>query len=179
MGVNLIAALWGFAEATLFFIVPDVWLTLAGRNNLRRGIIACFYSLAGALIGGVAMYLWAQHDPATALHIVEKIPAISTHMALGVREALSDKGVLAVMLGPLSGTPYKLYAVQAAPAGIGLGLFLLISLPARLIRFLLVTIISHYAVAGLSGLPPFHNRGRVLLIAWTVFYLGYFFVMQE
>ena len=43
----------------------------------------------------------------------------------------------------------------------------------------LVTIISHYAVAGLSGLPPFHNRGRVLLIAWTVFYLGYFIVMPE
>ena len=27
MGVNLVAFFWGLAEATLFFIVPDVFLT--------------------------------------------------------------------------------------------------------------------------------------------------------
>ena len=178
MGVNLIAALWGFAEATLFFIVPDVWLTLAGRNNLRRGIIACFYSVAGALVGGLVMYLWGRHGPATAATVIEQVPAISDEMVSGVREAMSEQGVLAIMLGPFSGTPYKVYAVQAAAAGIGPGMFLLITIPARLIRFLLVTIISHYAVAGLSRWPLFHNRGRVLLAAWGVFYLIYFSVMR-
>ena len=123
------------------------------------------------------MYNWGQHDPVAALHVVEKVPAISTELASGVREALSEQGVLAVILGPLSGIPYKLYALQTAPVGIGLGMFLLISIPARLIRFLLVTIISHTAVAGLSRWSPFQNRGRVLLTAWVVFYLFYFSVM--
>jgi membrane protein YqaA with SNARE-associated domain len=177
MGVNRVAALWGIAEATLFFIVPDVWLTLVGRNNLHRGLITCFYALAGVLAGGIVMYIWGQHAPVAALHIVEKVPAISTELALGVREALSEQGVLAMMLGPFSGIPYKLYAMQAAPVGISLGMFLLISIPARLIRFLLVTIISHYAVASLSRWLPFQNRSRVLLTAWVVFYLFYFSVM--
>ncbi|GEM_PF-3959884 len=52
MGVNRVALAWGFAEATLFFIVPDVWLTLVARERLRTGLIASLYSLAGALAGG-------------------------------------------------------------------------------------------------------------------------------
>jgi hypothetical protein len=39
--VNAIALIWGFAEATLFFVVPDVWLTLAGRDKFHRGLVAC------------------------------------------------------------------------------------------------------------------------------------------
>jgi hypothetical protein len=50
VAVNCIAALWAFAEATLFFIVPDVWLSLAGRENLRRGLMACLNALVGALV---------------------------------------------------------------------------------------------------------------------------------
>ena len=60
--MNAIALIWGFAEATLFFIVPDVWLTLAGRDKLHRGLIVCLYSLAGALTGGTLMYLWGSQD---------------------------------------------------------------------------------------------------------------------
>jgi len=82
-----------------------------------------------------------------------------------------------MMWGPLSGTPYKLYAVQATSAGIGFGMFMLISIPARLIRFLIVTIISHYVVAGLSRWLPFQKRGGVLLTVWVVFYLFYFSMM--
>jgi len=115
--VNAIALIWGFAEATLFFIVPDVWLTLAGRDKLHRGLIVCLYSLAGALAGGTLMYLWGSQDPQTALRVVESVPAISTEMVGWVSEQLSTQGVVALMLGPLSGTPYKLYAVQAAGAG--------------------------------------------------------------
>ena len=41
----------GLAEATLFFIVPDVLLSYIGRDNLRKGLVACLYSLMGAMIG--------------------------------------------------------------------------------------------------------------------------------
>jgi membrane protein YqaA with SNARE-associated domain len=56
MGINLVALIWGFAEASLFFIVPDVWLSFAGREKLSKGIRACVFALAGALIGGAVMY---------------------------------------------------------------------------------------------------------------------------
>lgn len=178
MGVNAIALIWGFAEATLFFIVPDVWLTLAGRDKLHRGLIACLYSLTGALAGGTLMYLWGSQDHQTALRIVESVPAISTEMVGRVREQLSTQGVVALMLGPLSGTPYKLYAVQAAGAGTSIGLFLLVSVTARLTRFLLVTFVSNYALKGLTRWWPNLNRAGMLIIAWALFYAFYFSVMS-
>ncbi|MFM9106139.1 MAG: hypothetical protein ACKOWF_05500, partial [Chloroflexota bacterium] len=35
-----IAALWGFAEATVFFIVPDVWIGLLAAFDPRAGLRA-------------------------------------------------------------------------------------------------------------------------------------------
>ncbi len=53
MGVKLTSLIWGFAEATFFFIVPDVLLTLIALKNWRLATRACLWSLGGALIGGV------------------------------------------------------------------------------------------------------------------------------
>ncbi|MGQ0656531.1 MAG: hypothetical protein ACT4NU_00285 [Chromatiales bacterium] len=40
-------------------------------------------------------------------------------------------GIAALVLGPLSGTPYKIYAVQADALGVNIWQFLAVSLPAR------------------------------------------------
>ncbi len=66
-------------------------------------------------------------------------------------DALMDQGVVALLFGPSNGTPYKVYAAQAAQSSIGLGLFLLISIPARLIHFLLITVLAHYALRGAAS----------------------------
>ncbi len=77
MGINPAALIWGFAEATLFFIVPDVWLSFAGREKLSKGIRACFFALAGALIGGTLMYAWGHLHAESAFQSLEKIPGIN------------------------------------------------------------------------------------------------------
>ncbi|HFE49081.1 MAG TPA: hypothetical protein ENJ21_07160 [Chromatiaceae bacterium] len=177
MGVNLVARLWGFSEATLFFIVPDVWLTLAARENPRPGLIACLHALGGALIGGTCMYQWGAWNTTAALHAVEGVPAIGGDMVASVRDALRNQGITAVLIGPLSGTPYKLYAVQAAQAGISLAEFLLISIPARLGRFALVTLGAHYALQYVAKRRPTMDRRRMLLICWAIFYIGYLGLM--
>ena len=51
---NAIASLWGFAEATVFFIVPDVLLSWLALRSPKSGLIACLFALLGALIGGSA-----------------------------------------------------------------------------------------------------------------------------
>jgi hypothetical protein len=177
MGVKLAALLWGLAEATVFFIVPDVWLSFAGRTKLRAGLAASLYCLAGAMAGGALIYLWGRHDLSEATDLVEKVPAISTAMVERVQEELSEMGVLAVLFGPLKGTPYKVYAAQAFHAGIGIWLFLLISIPARLIRFVLVTAFCYYALKGLVRWRPGWNRVVVLFVGWVLFYIFYFTVM--
>lgn len=175
--MNWIALAWGFAEATVFFIVPDVWLTLAARKHLRPGLIASLYALFGALLGGTLMYLWGRADRSSANLVLDAIPAIDPEMIVRVADELSQDGVLALMLGPLSGTPYKVYAVQGADSSIGLGLFLLTSIPARLSRFLLVTLLAHYGLKSVGYWMPRTNPVLVLLVCWVFFYAYYFSVM--
>jgi len=177
MGINLVAILWGFAEGTLFLIVPDVWLSIVGRNKLLIGLVACIYSLAGALVGGLIIYLWGAYDLEKAHMTIEKVPAVSPDMMARVYLELSEQGVLAIMLGPLRGTPYKVYAVHAADIGIGLWQFVLISIPARIIRFVLVTSCCHFALKAIGKLNIKTDPLVILLTGWVIFYAYYFLVM--
>jgi len=177
MGVNWIAAAWGLAEATLFFLVPDIWLTIAGRKKLRVGLTACLYSLAGALIGGSALYVWGHHDLPAARQMLEKVPAVSQAMIEEVNDDMARYGVWSVFLGPITGTPYKVYAAQAAAAGIGFWLFLLISIPARLMRFVLVTTIYHYALKFIGCSDRNKLSLSLVILSWIIFYIFYFNAM--
>lgn len=176
-GINQLAVLWGLAEATAFFIVPDVFLSYVGRNKLRVGIIACWYSLLGALIGGLIMYYWGNADQTTANQLLDNIPAIDMKMINRVNEALSEQGIISVLFGPLSGTPYKIYAVQAAGQGVSLWLFLLISIPARVIRFILVTVLFHFALKVINQKVSKGYNLKILFVSWASFYTFYFWVM--
>jgi len=177
MGINWLAGIWGLAEATVFFIVPDVWLSIVGRDKLRTGLIACVYSLAGALLGGLVMYFWASTDQASATQLLNKIPAINSELIKDVNSQLIEQGLVAVLFGPLSGTPYKIYAVQAAGLGLSLWPFLLVSLGARLLRFMFVTILCHYALKIVNRVIDKKYNLSILIIGWIVFYLFYFTIM--
>ncbi len=174
MGVNLVALIWGLAEATLFFIVPDVWLSALSLSSLKKALVASVYCLAGALFGGLVIYHWGFHSPAASLDAIARIPAINQEMLARVQRELISDGVQAILFGPLSGTPYKTYAVQAADSGIGWLPFLLISIPARLLRFQAITLLC-WGVS-VTFLKPFSPRKKywVLILGWLLFYGVYF-----
>jgi len=177
MGINWIAGVWGLAEATFFFFVPDIWLSIAGRKKLRTGLVACLYSLSGALIGGTVLYIWGHYDLGGAQRMIEKVPAVSPSMVGRVSEALTHHGVWSIFLGPLTGTPYKVYAAQAAAAGIGIWWFLLISIPARLIRFVLVTAACHYLLKFIKCSGRNKLSLSLVILFWIIFYIFYFNAM--
>lgn len=169
-----LAGVWGFSEATLFFVVPDVWLTaVAVRYGSRKALRACGFSLAGALAGGAAMYGFGTVESASARAVLDWVPSVAPTMIDEVRQSLASHGLVALFAGPLAGIPYKIYAVEAPSIGIGLIPFLAVSIPARMIRFVLTTML----VAGLSHLLAHRlserARLRLLLGAWTAFYLLY------
>lgn len=173
----IIAALWGFAEATLFFLVPDIWLSvLAVRHGWKRGLAASMVALAGALVGGLAMYGWGASDAATAREVLIRVPAIDPAMIMEVRNTLATDGIVAIFLGPLYGIPYKIYAVEAAAAGFGPALFLAISIPARLFRFLVVTFVCGAASMTISRWLDLRWRTGLLGVIWIAFYFFYFSV---
>lgn len=173
---NLIATLWGFAEATMFFVVPDVWFSIVARSHLRAGLIACGYGLVGALVGGALLYLFGKNNPTGVVDMLVNVPAVTSAQAESVALEMRERGIGGILLAPLSGTPYKLYAAQAPAAGISLAALMLVSVPARLARFVGVTLLTHFAIRVVNEIWPKLPSLPLLLAGWVVFYLWYWFL---
>ena len=137
---TVIAFTWGFAEATVFFIVPDVFLGFVALFNWRRGLSAMLASLLGAILGGAVMYLLAMNNSLGVNIFLTRVPLIDAALVTDVANQTEARGLLAVLAGPLKGTPYKIYAAQAGEQSLPFIYFLLISILARGGRFLPVVL---------------------------------------
>jgi membrane protein YqaA with SNARE-associated domain len=132
----IIAFAWGFAEATAFFIVPDVYLGFVALFNWRRGLLAALMALAGAMLGGSIMYMIGMNHPDGINRFLTYVPLIDSTLVNDVANQTRTSGLIAVLTGPFRGTPYKIYAAQAGEQSLPLLPFLLMTIPARLQRFL-------------------------------------------
>lgn len=175
-----LVALWAFAEATLFFIVADVPIMAVGiRYGMRRALIAALVAAVVAALGGLVVMAWAAADPAGSRAAIESLPGIDAALfdtaAAGM--AWPNYGWWGMMEGAFRGVPYKLYAHAAGVNGASMAVFFVASVIARLPRFVLLALLG-----SLIG-PPLRRRlqPRVLwalfMVAWAVFYAGYFALM--
>lgn len=175
-GALSLAFVWGFAEATIFFIVPDVLLTLIACRALRPALKATLATLVGALAGGALMYTLGAREPGLGQVVLEHIPAISPGLIERVAGQIDEMGLTAVMLGPMKGMPYKIYAVEWGSRGGSILGFMLISIPARYVRFLLTALIARGIARVIQ--PLTHHRALteiiILSVIWIAFYGFYF-----
>ena len=176
---NLLAAVWGLAEATLFFIIPDVLLSWIALRSRKRALIACLWVTAGALCGGTILWLVGHNNPEPVRQIFTFLPAITADMVAGVNAQLEKTGLLALFIGPLIGTPYKIYAVETASLGYGLSIFLLISVPARLLRFVIVSVVAGTICEMLTPRVSQRNLRIIHLLFWIALYGVYFSVVPS
>lgn len=130
------SALWGFAEGTLFFIVPDVLFTRTTLRSVKRGWRQLAAAVIGATIAGAVMYVWASGSPAQARSAVAAVPFVGEKIIAPAERRWNDGGTPSLFSNPLSGVPYKVHAVLA-PSHVSLPAFLLLSLPLRAERMLL------------------------------------------
>jgi membrane protein YqaA with SNARE-associated domain len=172
------AFLWGFAEATLFFIVPDVLLSFVALRSRRRALTAAAVAALGALPGGMLMYAWSSHDAQQAAALVETVPAIAPALLAQVREQMHGRGPVAVAIGPYVGWPYKVYAIEAREAGVGPLAFAAITWPARASRFLLVALLASAVSRALERWVPLRRRELALAVIWIAIYAQYWSSMQ-
>jgi len=107
------------------------------------------------------------------------LPAITASMTSDVHAQLEDIGLAALFIGPLVGTPYKLYALEAASLGYGPGIFLLISLPARLLRFVIVSFVAGTLSQMLTPRLSRRNLQAMHLLFWFCLYAAYFSLMPS
>ncbi|MGC4075214.1 MAG: hypothetical protein QM760_22475 [Nibricoccus sp.] len=182
MALRLIAILWGFAEATVFFIVPDVFTS---RVALTQGSAAayrsCAWAVLGALLGGTLLFFTARQNPSAAswlLGAFDFLPGISPALIESARLETVAHGSAACFTSSAAGIPYKVCTVQAALGGVSFPAFLLMSLLARALRFALVTSIAVICQRLLLHRVPATTRTRIHLIVWSLFYAWYFWVMS-
>jgi membrane protein YqaA with SNARE-associated domain len=171
-----LAFIWGVAEATLFFIVPDVVVGAVATFRPRRAMAAAGAAIAGALVGGMILYGLAAGLGSDLRDVVEGVPGIPPEMVARSQDELLEHGGLALVLAPFSGTPYKIYAAEWAIRGWGLPALLAWTVPARAIRIVPIALIA--AVVGMLGRKWVMQRSGLWLVGygliWTVFYIFYF-----
>jgi membrane protein YqaA with SNARE-associated domain len=170
----LAAFLWGFAEATLFFVVPDVLLSFVALFDLRTTWRHIILATAGALVGGAFLFHLSTAQPSRAHAAVARVPFIKEGMFTKVGEGLRNQGLFSVFLGSISGIPYKLYAVEA-PGYFKAKDFLLATPPARAARFVLVWLAFGLATRLLRNKRGWNDRQLICLYAavWIASYTFY------
>jgi len=169
-----LAFLWGLAEATLFFVIPDVVIAWAALSGWRRGLRMLLAALAGALVGGVALYAVATIRPAAAVAAIESVPFVHHAMIDTVAGRYRELGARALLLAPGNGIPYKVYAALAPDVTDPIS-FALLSIPARLERFLPAWLI--FAVVGRvfsRSIARYPRRTAFAFVTvWTIGYAAY------
>ena len=187
MGVKLflehnraIAAFWGFAEATLFFIVPDVWLSfVALKKGFRSALWAVCCAVLGAIAGGALIYTASIWNLEATVSAIDAVPAISPGVISEVRSSLQQEPLWAMIEGSLTGVPYKIFASQAAVNGIELTIFALATIPARAFRFIIVVALTVLVARLLLAKASDRRKTGILAGCWVVFYGFYFTLMPN
>jgi membrane protein YqaA with SNARE-associated domain len=169
------AAVWGVAEATLFFIVPDVLLTfVVVRSGLRQGLVLAVVAAAFASLAGLGMWFWARSDPATARHVMLLVPAIGPDLLARAQHEMAAGWPLHLVTGAMTGVPYKLYAVEAGAQGIDPLLFMPMSFVARLSRFVLTAVLMALGRWTLENVKRPEWAYAAWALAWFATYAFYF-----
>ena len=78
----------------------------------------------------------------------------------------------------MRGVPYKIYAVQSASNEVSFPTFLLVSVPARLVRFALLSLLSWSFFRFVAARWPMRARDALIGVLWVAFYAAYFTVMR-
>ena len=119
-GALVIAFTWAMMEASLLFVVPDVWLGFVALYAPRRMLITFVAIILGAVAGGALLHLATPLLGVTLSRLLAALPGIGATDVDQARAELASQGVRAFLNGPVQGLPVKVYVHAAALDGLGL-----------------------------------------------------------
>jgi hypothetical protein len=170
-----IVAGWSAAESAIFFIVADVPISwIAVRSGTKAAMLAAVVAAVASVAGAAIVFAWAGRDPGGAAATMTALPAIDSSLLARAAEDY-HRGAVAMLAGSFSGTPFKLYALEAAKRQDYA--LLLLALFIRLPRFLLIALFVGGVSRFLSRWLDVRRRLVLLAASWIVFYTFYFSAM--
>ncbi len=145
------AAIWGFAEATVFFVVPDVVVTAAGLRSWKAMLAAALLATCGALAGGAIMYELGARDHRRAEAMLVRIPAIHPPMVQRAGQRLRERGLTELFVASVTGVPFKIEAVHAGAQQVSIAQFLAVGALARATRFVAAGALARFIANALPS----------------------------
>ena len=165
-------AAWGFGEAILVPLVPDLLLLPLVAAAPRRAARLMGWTLLGALLGSLVLSAITLSDPAAGRGIVLGVPGIRPDTIESAEVAVAGGDPLSMVhLGP--GTPLKVYTVAwwAGEEATGTPIGYVAGVVAnRLVR--IGTAVVLFALIGLLAPGWIRRHERRALAAYVVFWLG-------
>jgi membrane protein YqaA with SNARE-associated domain len=147
--------------------MPDALLVPLAASRPGHWWRLALVAAGGSLGGGLLSYAAGRAAPVEPL--LRRLPMISPPMTAAATTWLAAEGPRGLRHQPLSGLPFKVFALLAGSRRLPLGQFLLWSLAARGARFVAVS--GTAALLGRALAPRLRACGWLLLLLWGVVFL--------
>jgi hypothetical protein len=171
----LVGASWGAGEASLFFLVPDVWLGLVVVRAPAHTWPTVAAIAGGAMAGAAALRL-AIRRGLDVEGWIARVPGLLPGDLERAGRELDRQGSVAFLNGPFHGLPVKLYVDQATrrdmPLREILGMTALNRLE-RIVPFALIVTLLAWPFRGFIRRHPLVTTAGYVA-GWTAFYAWYF-----
>lgn len=156
--------MWGAAEASLFFLVPDLWIMFIALFAPARTLKALLAAVAGALVGATALWWLAPSWPQLG-DVIAALPGIRPTDLASASDELARQGIGAFLNGPLQGLPVKIYVHAAALLGQPLPAVLVLVALNRIERIGLSALVAW--IIGTVFRRPIGRHPRVVLVGYV------------
>lgn len=175
-----VAFAWGVGEATLLFVVPDLWLGFVSLYAPRRFVVTLLAVVAGGVVGAALLFLATPGLGDGLSQLLASLPGTGPDDLAQARTELAAQGAAAFLNGPVQGLPVRLYVHGAALDGIDLPSVLAGTALNRAMRIGLFGLTM--AALGVVARPLIIRWPRVVavayVVAWIIFY-GWFWSVRS
>ena len=133
-----------FAESSFFPIPPDALLVPMAIAQRKRAFVLAAWCTAASVVGGMAGYAIGSLLYESIGKWIVDLYGLTNGMQ-EFRDKYNEWGMWIILLKGMTPIPYKLVTITSGFAGYNFGLFVLLSVITRGIRFFLVAgLVSYY-----------------------------------
>jgi membrane protein YqaA with SNARE-associated domain len=133
---------WALGEATVSPILADFLLAALMAVSRARRLLLVGACLAGMAVGGIVTVVVARTSPGFALDLLRDLPLVTESHIQRSGEQLAEHGVAGFFLQPVSGIPFKAWAVMAGQQGLAVWLVIPAFIVARAIRMVAIAALA-------------------------------------